>query len=174
MNMKKFIFILGLIAICFSSCSRKMLPRATNSINTASLDVLNLERKDYEILNTITAEASVIYHLSSNSFEIRIPDDDFSCEGNFFKGTTPIIKSFTGTFKSGNLSGTAYPSATMITPEITSKELALYRIINIAKQEGADAVIAPTISMNIEQVSKRETIYKTIVTAKLVKFKTNN
>ena len=84
------------------------------------------------------------------------------------------MRSFTGTFKSGNLSGTAYPSATVITPETTSKELALYRIINIAKQEGADAVIAPTISMNIEQVSKKETIYKTTVTAKLVKFKTNN
>lgn len=172
--MKKFIFILGVAVICFSSCSRKMLPRATNSINTASLEVLNLERKDYEILNTVTAEASVVYRLYSKRFEITIPDDDFSCEGTFFKGTNPIITGFAGTFKSGNLSGVAYPSAGMITPETTSKELALYRIINIAKQEGADAVIAPTISMNVEQVSKREIIYKTTVTAKLVKFKTNN
>ncbi len=173
--MKKFIFISVIAAIYLSSCAssqKTIVPRASNSINTASLDVLNLERKDYEILNTVTAEASVVFRQHSNGYELTIPDDDFSYKCSIGKGG--LNYKYTGIFKAGNLSGTAYPSTTLINAETASKELALYRIINISKQEGADAVIAPTITMNIEQISKKEIVYKTTVTAKLVKLKTNN
>ena len=56
--MKKSIFIVGLLAILASCSSNKavVIPRAISSIGTATLEDLNLQRSDYEVINTITAE----------------------------------------------------------------------------------------------------------------------
>lgn len=171
--MKKFIFISIITAVCLSSCgpTKKMIPQAVNTINTASLEVLNLERKDYEILNTITAESFIIYRQKSGSYEITSPDDGFSVEYTY--GKMGWKCKFSGIFKVGYFSGDAPSGMTELHPEDVARGLAIYRAINIAKQEGADAVIAPTISTNVEQTGK-DVLYKSIVTAKLVKLKTND
>jgi len=174
MDMKKFVFLSVLAAICLTSCgpTKKMIPRAVNTINTASLEVLNLERNDYEILNTITAEASIIYRQQANSYEIESPDDGFSVK--YTAGKMGWICKFSGIFRAGYLSGDAPFVSAELSPEEVARGLAIYRVINMAKQEGADAVIAPTVATNVEQTGRKDIMYKTTVTAKLVKLKTNN
>lgn len=172
--MKKIIFISILAAVCLTSCgpTKKLIPRAVNTINTASLEVLNLERNDYEILNTITAEAVIMYYQKSNSYTISCPDDDFSVTYTY--GKMGWDCKFSGIFRAGYLSGDAPLVSTALSPEEVARGLAIYRVINTAKQEGADAVIAPTITTNVEQTNKKVVVYKSTVTAKLVKLKTNN
>ncbi len=174
MDMKKFFPLLVFAAICLTSCSptKKLIPRAVNTINTASLEVLNLERNDYEILNTITAEASIIYRQKSDGYEVESPDDGFSVKYTY--GKMGWVCKFSGIFRAGYFSGDAPFVSSELSPEEVARGLAIYRVINIAKQEGADAVIAPTVATNVEQIGRKDIVYKTTVTAKLVKLKTNN
>ena len=87
---------------------------------------------------------------------------------------TGVTYKFKGILRIGYLSGDA-PSVTKdLSPEDVARGLAIYRAINIAKQEGADAVIAPTISTNVEQTDRNNVVFKSTVTAKIVKIKTDN
>jgi len=57
-------------------------------------------------------------------------------------------------------------------PHWLVRRIAIYRLINAAKVAGADGVIEPIISTNIEQgATKKDIIYKTTVSAKLIKIK---
>ncbi len=58
-------------------------------------------------------------------------------------------------------------------PEEVVRQLAIYRLINVAREYGADALIEPTISTNVEQTGKRTITYKSTVTAKILKLKTD-
>ena len=57
-------------------------------------------------------------------------------------------------------------------PHWIVRRLAIYRLINAAKIAGGDGVIEPLISTNVEQgKSNRDIVYKTTVSAKLIKIK---
>ena len=57
-------------------------------------------------------------------------------------------------------------------PHWIVRRLAIYRLINAAKVAGADGVIEPIISTNVAQGRRsRDIVYKTTVSAKLVKIK---
>ena len=60
--MKKSIIALGVFcALALSSCKLTVIPKAINTVNSVSLSELNLERKDYIVLKTISADAFVTY-----------------------------------------------------------------------------------------------------------------
>lgn len=174
---RSLLWLLAALPLVFTSCRTSLfVPQAVNTMNTASLDALNLQRSDYEILNTITSESMVVfkYSYNGNSFSVKCPDDDFSIA--YVKGKTGWIGKYDGVLRLGFLTSDymhLLPHE-MVTPEYVVRGLALYRAVNEAQQHGADAVIEPTISTNIEKTGNREYIFKTTVTAKLVKFKTNN
>ncbi len=50
----------------------------------------------------------------------------------------------------------------------------MYRLINVAKTNGADGIIEPIVSTNVEQSGKDDILYKTTVEAKIIKLHTNN
>lgn len=169
--MKK-LFVLLLCTAALASCnttSRIIIPRAVNTINTARLADLNLTRGDYEILNTIESEAIVEYKWSSNNVEVS--GDDFSVL--YTKNGDDWNMKCSGILMSGYLSGDHINDYTVPSPEDIVRHLAIYRLINIAKQSGGDAVIEPTIATSLEQTKKNTIVYKTIATAKLIKIKTN-
>ena len=171
--MKKILVLLASVAL-FASCGvRTILPRAVNTINTAPLGDLNLQRGDYEILNTITAEASIIFtELKNGGMKIADQNNEFVVSvinkkfGSEYK--------YDGVLKLGYLQNDyANEPATQLQPEVVARRLAIYRAINVAKEYGADALIEPTIATNVEQVGKKQILYKTTVTAKIIKLKTN-
>lgn len=167
--MNKLIYMIAVASLLLPSCIRqKALPRAVNTINSAPLEALNLVREDYEILNTITADATIYYRQKSKSYTISNNEDGF-----WFKNVQGIYK-FAGILKLGFLSNDyAIGNLSNLQPEEVSRGLAIYRAINLAQQYGADAVIEPTISTNVEQVG-RDIVFKSTITAKLIKLKTDN
>lgn len=174
--MKK-LLILAFCAAAFASCSpvkRVIIPQAVNTINTASLDHLNLERKDYEILNTITAEAMINYSYNKKGSSTEIVDRDGEFSMEFFTGKFGIVCKHNGILKLGYLQNDYQGTTTNITqPEEVVRRLAIYRLVNIAHEYGADAIIEPTVSTNVEQTAKHTVTYKSTVTAKIIKLKTD-
>lgn len=174
---RSLLWLLVSIPLMLTSCRTSLfVPQAVNTINTASLDALNLQRKDYQILNTITAESKVVFRYSydGNSFSVNCPDDDFSLRYTKSKKGGWIC-TYDGVLRLGFL-GNDYMHLLpheIATPDYVVRGLALYRAVNEAQQYGADAVIEPTIATNIEKTGNREYVFKSIVTAKLVKFNTD-
>ncbi|MCM1169434.1 MAG: hypothetical protein NC324_05805 [Bacteroides sp.] len=174
---KRLLWLAAILPLLLTSCRPSLfLPQAVNTMNTASLDALNLQRKDYEILNTITAESIVVFKYSFDykSFTIKCPNDDFSIR--YEKGKKGWEGKYDGVLRLGFFANDylhLMPHE-IVTPDYVVRGLALYRAVNTAQQYGADAVIEPTIATNIEREGNREFVFKTTVTAKLIKFKTDN
>jgi len=182
---KKFLFLFSLvfvIGLVLNSCmGPQMVGRST--INTVNWVELNLARSNYEVLNTLTATATVTYDASNrkkpkiigenNEFQIVMkpwgPVIDFGVlklgylTGDI--GKTTVVKKGLGKKSSGVL--TYIPSD----PEVVARELAAYRIITEAKAKGADALIEPIISSDVASVGKRVSVIKTTVSAKAVVIK---
>ena len=176
---KSFIFVLITSAIFFTACSTPsaIVPTAINTVNSVRLSELNLERKDYKILNSITAEASVIYSQSLGTIVIKEADGDFSV---IFKkekvdGKTQwIYVGCTGVARYGFLTND-YVNASgtdNINPEQIARNIAIYRLINACKIAGGDGVIEPVVSTNVGQQG-RDIIFKTTVSAKVIKINVN-
>lgn len=176
---KSFIFVIITCAVFFTACSTPsaIVPTAINTVNSVRLSELNLERKDYKILNTITAEASVIYSQSLGTIVIKEADGDFSVTFKKEKvdGKTQwIYTGCTGVARYGFLTND-YANAgggDDIHPEQMARNLAVYRLINACKVAGGDGVIEPVVSTNVGQEG-RDIIFKTTVSAKVIKINVN-
>ena len=178
--MKKIFILLlcsGLLVSCASSY-RTIIPRAVNTVNTAPLADLNLARGDYEVLNTVSAEASIIYTTNAKGTKIEMGDGGEFSLVYISMGRSGWICDYRGIAQFGYLHAD-YADAqipgpgTVIRPEDLARRLAIYRLINEVEQYGGDAIIEPTIATNVEQLSKRSIVYKTRVTAKIIKIKTD-
>lgn len=173
-KMKK--ILLFIVVLSFASCATSVIiPKAVNTVDAVSLRDLNLQKGDYQILNTVTAEATITYAESHNGAIQKIvgENNEFSLRYETTKRGRYCIHS--GVVKLGYLSND-YDLNTSIhelTPEDVARRLAIYRLINQVMQYGADGAIEPVISTNIEQRGKN-IIYKTAVRAKLVKLNTDN
>lgn len=177
--MKKILFGIGVLLV-LTSCSTQIIPRAVNTVNAVSIEELNLERKDYKILNTVSAEATITYtaSLDGKEYTIKCPDEDFALKftkknGRRNKGWHCNYK---GIVKLGYLANDYKYEDSALSPEEVARRLAIYRLINQAKLAGADGVIEPIISTNIdngEKKASRETIFKSTISAKLIKLVTN-
>lgn len=178
--MKK-MFLCGLIAVVAASCATQtqIIPQAVNTVNSVSLSELNLERKDYKILNTVSAEAIVYYSEGvDGSYTIACPDEGFALKYVQKKekhggGWQCYYK---GIAKLGYLSNDYTYSDAAMSPEQVARRLAIYRLINQSKLAGADGVIEPVVSTSVDNgdaKKSREIIFKTTVSAKLIKLNTN-
>lgn len=174
---KTFIIVAILACIVLSSSKTDsvtpfmVIPQAVNTINSVNLSDLNLKHgSDYTIMDKTTAEASVIYSVKRKGEEITIKE-----ENNEFiivyksDHDKWYIADYEGIARFGFLSndyGTTHTD--WLAPEYIVRNLAIYRLINASKVRGADGVIEPVISTNVEQRGK-DIVFKTTVTAKLIK-----
>lgn len=172
--MKRLLFALILLVVS-TSCSQVILPRAINTVNAVSLDELNLVRSDYKILNTVTADALVYYSTSADGkiVTIQCPEDNFALK--YIKTKKGWNSEFKGVAKMGYLANDYMDSnSEMVSPEDVARRLAIYKLINEVKLSGADGVIEPIISTNVESgKNAREIVFKTSVSAKIIKLNTN-
>jgi hypothetical protein len=183
MNRKSLILFLIIIGIgmFMSSClGPQMVGR--NTISTVSWIELALKRENYEVLNRITATATVTYDASNmnkpkiigenNEFQIVIkkfgPVIDFGVVK--FGYLTNDIGS-TSVAGKGSSKKTGVVTYIPTDPETIARRLAEYRIITEAKALGADALIEPIISSDIATVGKKVSVIKTTVSAKAVLIK---
>lgn len=184
MKQKVIIFATILVAVTtLSSCHhtqqvvRKRIPVAVNTVNSVRLDELNLKHgSDYTIVNTITAEATVLYssHRKGEKFTLREENGEFSITYEYNNEIGDFIcTDFDGVARFGFLTNDDYnKDYSLDEPEYVVRNVAIYRLINASKVRGADGVIEPVLSTNVEQRGK-EVVFKTTVSAKLIKLKTD-
>lgn len=177
--MKK-LFVALVCAFGFASCGvqTQLIPESVNTINRAQLSDLNLDREDYEVLNALTADATVVRRdISDTKREISDINGEFTVKWEKIKGVrkTPVwvCKDFQGILHTGALCDLPAQTADHADPLDMAQRLALYRLINQAQQEGADAILEPSYTVALEQTGRREVVYKATVTAKIIKIKAN-
>lgn len=180
--MKKSIIVLGAFcAFALTSCKMAIVPQAINTVNSVSLDEMNLERKDYNVLKTISAEATVTYKQnSSRKVTIQEEGNEFKFIYKYHKGLFHpkgewALDRFSGVARLGYLDNdySKYESfvSDRIRPEFMARSIAIYRAINACKVAGGDGLIEPIISTNVEQSGPRSVTFKTTVSAKIIKLK---
>ena len=172
--MKKVFFAISLMLILASCASTRdlVIPKAVNTINSVSLNELNLERDDYKILNTVVATAEIAYTESrAGEYVIRGENNEFMLQYVYNKKTGWSCR-YSGIVKLGYLDNDYDINTGIIHPEDVARRLAIYRLINLVSMEGGDGVIEPVISTNIAQQGNN-IIYKNTVKAKVVKLNTN-
>ena len=175
-----YLFAITLVAIAMSSCRTAWVPKAVNTVHPVGWEELNLVRKDYIILNTATAEASVTYYRTSKRVKISDANNEYIATfkrakfRNAFgkKDEVWYLHDVDGIVRIGFLNNDYDEDEIRLRcdPSWFSRRAAIYRIINAAKVAGADGIIEPVISTNIEQVG-RNVIFKTTVSGKLIKLK---
>lgn len=167
--------------LAMTSCSSQsmIIPQATNAINSVGLSELRLNHEtDYTILNTITAEATVVFSSKNGGKQIVVgeEDGDFQLvykydskkrEYNFIdcKGIARFGFLESGYSRVSDLRDPANPAN-------MARNIATYRLINAAKISGADGIIEPIVTTNVDGQSRRrskEIIFKTTVSGKPVK-----
>lgn len=80
---------------------------------------------------------------------------------------------FKGFFKVGYLHND-HANASISNPEDFARKLAIYRLINISNEMGADGIVEPVVSTNVVQEDKNTVIFKTTVSGKAIRLKTND
>lgn len=177
----KVIIMCALCALTLVSCrftsstATKRIPIAINTVNSVGLRELNLERKDYTILKTITAEAVILYQAHGDNITMEEETGEFSIEQVWDEEKGWRTKKYHGVARYGFLSNDydAIRSMEEASAGYIARNLAIYRAINQCKVYGADGMIEPVISMNVEERNDRKTAFKATVTAKLLKLKTD-
>lgn len=178
--MKKKVFCIFLfVAMCisFTAHAQEIMPNIAVS-NIPILTVSDFARStssEYTIMQTVSATACV---RSDNNKRARV----ISEKGGEFKvvyrrkvvdnKSWLIYDDSDGIIRLGYLGGIVSSSTSdYFYAEEIVRRLAIYRLINIAKEYGADAVLAPTIITTATPVRK-DIEYTTEISAKLVKIKT--
>ena len=167
--------------MAFSSCSssRVLIPQATNMVKAVSFDELNLTGKDYEILDRVEASSRIIVELTKDSYTVKDPDGTFEFEFKKDKKTGAFtLEDFDGVVRAGYLlSRDRSENDVMAYPDQIAHRIAIYRIVNLVKEQGGDGIIEPVISTAVEGTESRfghTTItYLTTVSGKVVRLKTS-
>ena len=165
--------VIGIILI--SSCGVKqplsVIPRAVNTVSTVTFRDLNLKTGDYDLINTVTSDATISVEYKSDKITVRCEDDDFSLVYKLVNGAW-IVDKYTGVARFGYLANDdKYMTTSLYSPEDIVRRLAIYRLINNVQQHGADGLIEPTVSTNVAQTGKNNVTFTTHAEGKLIRLK---
>ena len=169
------VLVLGFVMSSCKALEKSLvIPTAMSSVSkVVVLKDLNMERNDYQIINTETAEAVVYYenYKSGKKFEISESNGEYSLEFTENKVGNYDIR-YSGIVKYGCLSADdkgidyAHPRVADF-----ARGLAAYRLINSVQDQGADGIIEPIISVKVGQDGRR-VVFTATISAKLIKIKT--
>ncbi len=174
----------SMIAFMFASCAHQrpatpsmLMPTAINEINAVGLSELNLKHgADYTVVNTITAEAVIIYSTQRKGEQITIKEgehDEFKMVYRYDSENGKwYFHDYEGIARFGFFSNEAWDVENDRNPALVAIRLVTYRLVNKAKVSGADGVIEPVYSTSVEDRGK-EIVFKTTASAKLIKLKTD-
>ncbi|MBD5320353.1 MAG: hypothetical protein HDS07_05605 [Bacteroides sp.] len=168
--------VIGLILIssCGTTTKTPFIPKATNTVNTVYFKDLNLTGGEYEILNKVTATATIkVRYKSSNEIIVQAPDDDFTIVYKGGDGNWRIDKSVGVACFGYLVNDDALMSKTFFSVDDIVRRLAIYRLINEVQQQGADGIIEPTVSTNAVQSGKKVFTLTTRAEGRLVRLKTS-
>lgn len=167
--------VIGIILI--SSCGSRqpltVIPQAVNTVSTVTFSDLRLQRNDYDLINTVTADATINVEYRSDKITVNSVDDDFSLTYKLVNGVWTVDK-YSGVARFGYLvNDDKNMSTSFYNPSEIVRQIAVYRLINNVQQNGADGLIEPTISTNVAQTGKHNVTYTTHAEGKLIRLKPN-
>lgn len=173
------IFCTMLLASC--AAPRTYTPYALSTVSSVSLPALqhSLERKDYEILDTIKAEAVVTVR-AGRHLEVRADSGEFNNICQFSDNGQLIynIQKSEGTVRAGFIEGLNLPAIDLCDGSSMASNLAAYRLINEVKATDADGIVAPSLYVTADETGKgffsRTVTYKVVISAKLIKLNSNH
>jgi len=146
-------------------------------IKTVSFDDMKLDSKDYVVLDRVESSARIILTIKNGTFILTDPDGTFSLEYLALNGTL-VLNKYSGVLRSGFLS--EFSEVNTKSPEEIVRRMALYRLINLVREQGGDYVIEPIYTTSVEGTvdehwrSSTTTItYLTTVSGKAIKLKTS-
>lgn len=156
-----------------SKMTQRIVPTAVNTVNSVRLNEMNLQHgTDYNIINTVTADATVFYSTKKKGQVVILEEENGECwlEYKFDSQQEKWgLVDFEGVARYGFLSNDeGRVSLREINPEDMARNIAIYRLINESKVRGADGVIEPVISTNVDE-REGKIVFKTTVSAKLMK-----
>ncbi len=174
------IFCSMILASC-SSAQRSYTPYALSTVSSVSLPALqhSLERKDYEILDTVKAEAVVTVNVG-RYLAIKAESGEFKNICQFSEEGIPIyiVQKSEGTVRAGSIEGINLPEIDLCDGSSMASNLAAYRLINEVKATDADGIVAPSLYVTADETGKgffsRTVTYKVVISAKLIKLNSNH
>lgn len=176
---KLFLSAVSVVTILWlTSCSSQsmIIPKATNAINVVGLSELRLNHStDYTIMNSISAEAKVIYSSHNGGKQVSIEEEngEFKLEYKYdSKKKSYVFAGCEGIARFGFLESGYARVSDQSDPANMARNIAIYRLINAAKVSGADGIIEPIVTTNVDGQSKRrnkEIIFRTTVSGKPIK-----
>ncbi|MDE6012988.1 MAG: hypothetical protein K2G91_09695 [Prevotella sp.] len=169
--------ILAAVTLMTSCGGQKnlIIPRAVSSADAISVGALNLQKGDYDILNTVTETASVTATYSKASLKLTGGNGDFSYLFKFDTSNGWTLTSFHGTATFGYLlQDASYNAEDLPSAEEFARRVAIARLIEAVKDYGADGVLEPIVTTRASNTGKNAVEYQATVTAKIVKIHTTN
>jgi len=161
-----------LCSMILASCAapRTFVPYARSSVSTESL----VPGKNYEIINTITAEAVVAVSSKKGTLEIEPDSGEFLNICNVAdEGVKYNVEKSKGILLYGLVEGLDLGDPDPCDGNSMASGLAAYKLIKEIKNSEADGIVAPMISVDVEETGtgffSRTVTYKVVITAKLVK-----
>lgn len=170
-------FAVVITMLALNSCGGQknlVIPRAVSTAEAIPAAALNLQKGEYDILNSVTETASITATYSNNSLKIVSGDGDFSYTFKFdFKSGWRLDK-FSGTATFGYLIQDTKGYANIPDAEEFARRVAISRLIDVIKDYSADGALEPIVTTRASNVKKNVVEYQATVTAKIVKIHTTN
>lgn len=172
--MKKTLCFMAVIfcSMILASCAapRTYVPYARSSVSTESL----VPGKNYEIIKTIAAEAVVAVSSKKGTLEIEPDSGEFLNICNVAdEGVKYNVEKSKGILLYGLVEGLDLGDPDPCDGNSMASGLAAYKLIKEIKNSEADGIVAPMISVDVEETGtgffSRTVTYKVVITAKLVK-----
>lgn len=189
--LKKLTYIGLVVAMAFfASCvptNNRYLPIAKSMLNTVDFKDMKLTPNDYDILERVEATSRITVTFENQKVKIEDPDGEFTLEflrlvSNTSNGVSErwLLQDFSGVLRAGFLSEWGFVD-TQDPVDIVNR-LALYRLIQLVREQGGDYVIEPIFSTAFEGTSstdargrtnEKQITYKTTVSGKSIRLKTS-
>lgn len=176
---KQFILLILCIAmgIGLSSCggarTSLVVPTAVSTVESIPFGSLNLDRKKYEVLNTIEESATVIVEYSRTKVVIKDYNGQFRYVFQTMKDGSWYLDKFSGVATLGYFE-TEFKADSRGVPDGAefARRVAISRIIAAASDYNADGVVEPLTVTSTDGTGSTIT-YTSTVKAKLIKIKTD-
>ena len=182
--MKKISFQVLLVIVSISSmlvinsCGSKreylVIPHSVSTASAVTVENLNLQAGQYDVLRSITETASVICEYKGDQIKVTSGEGDFTYTFKFDSKSGWSLKKFSGAASLGYFTSdlNAHPSE-VPNPEEFSRRVAMSRIIRAAKDYQADGVVEPVVISNVSNLGQNKIEYTSTVSAKLIVIKSN-
>ncbi len=164
------------VCVCSVADAQGIIPTtAISNMPVATVEDMSLGRKEFVVLNTIKSYATVKSDNKKRARKITEAGNEFMLVYDIVKENGKRYLEYAdceGVIRLGYLGGSnIYTSETSYMPsEEIVRRLAIYRLIGLAKEYGADALFEPTITTTASS-EKKQVVYTTEISAKLVKLK---